>query len=145
MPAQQRIGLDDEERLFPTGDSPSEHHQEHPIRLRTGWSFDLTTKNDQLLTEQRILGQEFRPAASEVGERSAQEGVIGWPRAPNQALAHVTRILVNVAVEGDEQTRHSWRCSLMQRDEAAQKNWLTLPDSILYAPFLQPWAECIFF
>jgi hypothetical protein len=46
----------------------------------------------------------FRPGAGKIGERSAQEGVIGWPRALKQALAQATGILVNLALEGDERT-----------------------------------------
>jgi hypothetical protein len=34
----------------------------------------LTTKHDQLLTQQRIFGQEFSLGASEIGERPGQKG-----------------------------------------------------------------------
>jgi len=50
MLAQKRFRLDDEERLFPGSDHPGQKHQEKPICLLVDRSFDLSTKDDQLLS-----------------------------------------------------------------------------------------------
>jgi hypothetical protein len=53
-----------------------------------------------------------------------------WPRTLKQALVQVTGIMVELALEGDEQTCHRWRFSLEEEMRTQQKNWLTLLDSI---------------
>jgi hypothetical protein len=50
MPAKQRLWLDKEERLFPGSDYPGQKHQEKPIPFPVDRSFDLATKDDQLLS-----------------------------------------------------------------------------------------------
>ncbi|GHO63366.1 hypothetical protein KSC_032110 [Ktedonobacter sp. SOSP1-52] len=49
MPAQERLWLDKEKRLFPGSDHPGKEHEKKPIRLPIGRSLDLSTENDQLL------------------------------------------------------------------------------------------------
>jgi hypothetical protein len=63
MPAQQRIGLDDEERLFPAMVNARKQDQEHPVRPGTRWALHLTVKDDQLLAKQRVFGEKFSPGA----------------------------------------------------------------------------------
>jgi hypothetical protein len=43
----QGFRLHNEERLLPGPHHPRQKHQEEPIRLPTGWSFDLPTQNDE--------------------------------------------------------------------------------------------------
>ena len=50
MPAKKRFRLDKEERLFPGSDHSAQKHQEKPIPFPVGRSFDLATKDDQLLS-----------------------------------------------------------------------------------------------
>ena len=50
MPAQQRLGLDKEESLFPGSDHPGQQYQEKPVRLPIDRPFDLSTKDDQLVS-----------------------------------------------------------------------------------------------
>jgi hypothetical protein len=57
MPAEEGLGLDNQERLFPAMGSPCEQDQEQPIRPGTRWALDLTAENDQLLTKQRVFGE----------------------------------------------------------------------------------------
>ena len=49
MPEQQRLWLNNEERLFPGANDPGQKNQKLPIRLATGRSFHLPPENDQLL------------------------------------------------------------------------------------------------
>ncbi|GHO87614.1 hypothetical protein KSZ_56200 [Dictyobacter formicarum] len=50
MPAEERLWLDKEERLFPGSDHPGEEHQKKPVRLSVGRPFDLSMKDNQLLS-----------------------------------------------------------------------------------------------
>ena len=52
MPAEEGIGLNNEERLFPVPDGPRQHDQEESIGPGTRWALHLTAKDDQLLSEQ---------------------------------------------------------------------------------------------
>ena len=73
MPAEEGLGLNNEERLFPTADSPREDDQEHAIGLGTGWTLHLAAEDDQLLTKQRIFGKELRPGAGKIREGFCQQ------------------------------------------------------------------------
>jgi hypothetical protein len=55
MPVEERIGLDNQERLFPSLGRPCEYNQEQPILPGTCWTLHLTANNDQLLTEKRVF------------------------------------------------------------------------------------------
>ncbi len=90
MPAQESRGLDNQERLFPTANGPCKDEQEYAIRFATSWTFDLTTKDDQLLTEQRIFGDEFCPGASEIGEHPGEKGSTPGARPAQYTLLDPT-------------------------------------------------------
>ncbi len=72
-PAQQRLGLDNEQRLLPSANDPGQKHQEHAVRLGTGSPFHLSTQDDQLLTEECVFCHEFGFASGKVGQRPQQE------------------------------------------------------------------------
>ena len=73
MPAEERIGLDNEERLFPRADDPCQQDQADPLRPSASWALDLTTENDELLSQQRVFGDEFRSGTGQIDERSAHQ------------------------------------------------------------------------
>ena len=50
MPAQKRLWPDQEEGLFPGPNHPGQEHQEKSVRRPIDGSFDLSTKDDQLLS-----------------------------------------------------------------------------------------------
>jgi hypothetical protein len=104
MPAEEGLGLDNQEHLFPTADGPCEQDQKYPIRVTTSWTFDLTTKHDQLPTKQRIFGDEVSPGAGKISERCAEQWATRWPCPLEQALMYATGTVVDVALEQDEQT-----------------------------------------
>jgi hypothetical protein len=58
MPAEKGIRLHKEKRLFPVPDGSREYDQEEPIGSGIGWALHLTVENDQLLAQQRVLGNE---------------------------------------------------------------------------------------
>jgi hypothetical protein len=57
MPAQQRRGLDEEERRPPGADVPGEQHQERPIRPRRHRARDAATQDEHLLAHPSILDE----------------------------------------------------------------------------------------
>ena len=50
MPAKNSPRLDNEEGLFPGPNHPGKKHQEKPVHLPVDRSFDLSTKDHQLLS-----------------------------------------------------------------------------------------------
>ena len=50
-----RLRLDDKERLFPGLNHTSEKNQEHSIYFPVNRSFDLSTQDNQLVSQQRIF------------------------------------------------------------------------------------------
>jgi hypothetical protein len=47
---QKRLRLDKEDRLFPGSDHPGQKYQEQPVHLPVDRPFDLSTKDDQLVS-----------------------------------------------------------------------------------------------
>ncbi len=70
MPAQQSVGLHNEERLLPSACGPCEHDQEHPIGLSTSWTLHLSAENDELLSQECVFSQKFSPGAYNISEGS---------------------------------------------------------------------------
>jgi len=66
MPAQQRLGLDYLQGVSPSAAQPGQDEQEQAVIAVDPRSADTATEHDHLLTEQRILGQEFRSCAGEI-------------------------------------------------------------------------------
>ena len=66
MPAQERLGLDEVQRLPPGADVPGKQHQECPICPRHSGPRDAALLHQQLLAQQRILDEELRPVPQEV-------------------------------------------------------------------------------
>ncbi len=55
MPAEERVGFQDKERILPVFDPTGEENKPEPIGWRKGRLFDLTVKDDELLTKQSIF------------------------------------------------------------------------------------------
>jgi len=54
MPAQERLRLNNQQRLFP---GPNGSCQEQPIRFDKGGSFHVAAKNDELLPKDLLLAR----------------------------------------------------------------------------------------
>ena len=82
MPAQQRLWLDNEQRLLPGPHHSCQQDQEHAVRLGTDRLFHLATQDDQLLTQQGVFCDEFGLASGKVGQRPKQQrgGALVWSR-----------------------------------------------------------------
>ena len=69
-PSQQRLRLDDKERLFPGPNHSSEKQQAEPICLLARRSFDMPMQDDELLPQQRVFDKQFGLAFGKVCDRS---------------------------------------------------------------------------
>jgi len=77
MPTEERVGLEDEEFLFPVLDATGQEDEPEPIRLGEDRLFDLAVKNDELLTEEGIFGDEVGFSAWQVGDRAENYRMVG--------------------------------------------------------------------
>ena len=73
MPAKKRLGLNEEERLFPGPRHSGQEHQKEPVGLPVNWSFDPSMKDDQLVSKQCVFRKQFGFASGYIGERSEQK------------------------------------------------------------------------
>jgi hypothetical protein len=73
MPAQERIGLEDEEGFLPGPDPAGEEDEPKAI----GWGEprlpNLAVEDDELLAEECVLGNEFGIAASDVEGKAEKD------------------------------------------------------------------------
>ena len=65
-------------RLLPCSSHACQEHQEHAIGFRASRSFDLSTKENQLLAQERIFCHEFGRASGKVSHGSHYERGVGW-------------------------------------------------------------------
>jgi hypothetical protein len=79
MPAQERIGFEDEEALLPTPDPAGEENEPKAI----GWGEprlpNLAVEDDELLAEEGVLGNELGIAASEIEGRAEKDRIARRP------------------------------------------------------------------
>jgi hypothetical protein len=69
-PREIRLRLDKKERLFPGPNHSGQEHQEESVRLPMGRPFDLSTENDELVSQQRVYRQQFSLASGQIGKRA---------------------------------------------------------------------------
>jgi hypothetical protein len=75
LPPYNGLRFDDEQRIPPALESAGQQDEEAPIRARETWAPDRAVQHDELLTEQEVLGDQSRLAASEVTDDAASGGV----------------------------------------------------------------------
>lgn len=68
MPAQNGLGLDDEEGIFPGLQATGKQDDKRAIGAGELRAFDRTIEDDQLVTKQQVLRNQLGFAASEVSE-----------------------------------------------------------------------------
>ena len=78
MPTQERLRLNEKERLFPGPNHSGEKDQKYSVCFPVYWSFDLSTQDDQLLPQQCVFCQQFGFASGQIGERPKHEESLWW-------------------------------------------------------------------
>jgi len=79
MPAQERIGLDDEEGFPPSADPAGEEDEPEAVGWGEARPADLAMEEDELLAEEDVLGSELGLAASEVEGRAKEDRMARRP------------------------------------------------------------------
>jgi len=105
-PSQQRLRLDDKERLFPGPNHTSEKQQAEPICLLAGRSFDVPMQDDELLPQQRVFDKQFGLAFSKVCDRSQQKGGGARFHPTNNAISERVKTQSHSMPERDENREH---------------------------------------
>jgi len=70
MPAQERIGLEDEDGFLPPPDPAGEEDEPEAIGWGEAWLVNLAMKDNELHAEEGVLGNDFGIAASEIEGRA---------------------------------------------------------------------------
>ena len=84
VPPQQGVGLDDEQGMMPNAEAAGQQHQQGPVSWRATRALDATPQDDELLTEERILSDEFRFAPHQIGQCADDEWSSGWFRGDEE-------------------------------------------------------------
>jgi hypothetical protein len=87
MPAQQRIGLHDEQALAPGAHMTGQQDQHGPVDARAARTLGTPSQDDQLLPEEGIFGNQLGLAADKIGQRAGTQAVGGRFRACPQTRA----------------------------------------------------------
>ena len=79
MPAQEGIGLKDEEGFLPSPDPADEEDEPDAIGWGEPWPDSLAVENDKLLGEESVLGNELGIVASDIEGRAGKDRIARWP------------------------------------------------------------------
>ncbi len=77
MPVEEGAGFDDEEGFLPVFDATDEEDEPEAIGWREDGLFGLTVKDDELLTQESIFGDEVGSTAREVYGRAENNRMAG--------------------------------------------------------------------
>ncbi len=80
MPAQQRVRLDDQDGLLPRPHAAGQQDQEGAISIGQVRPFDLSVKDNELLTEQGVFRDELRLRADKIVQTPAYKRGGRWLR-----------------------------------------------------------------
>jgi hypothetical protein len=77
-PREISLWLYDKERLFPVPNHSREKYEEHSICFLVYRSFDLSTQDDQLVSQQCVFCQQFGFTSGQVGDSPKHEESRWW-------------------------------------------------------------------
>jgi hypothetical protein len=79
MPAQERIGLEDEDGFLPTLDPTGEEDEPEAIGWGESWLANLAVEDDELLAEEGVLRNELGLATSDVEGKAEKDRIAKRP------------------------------------------------------------------
>ena len=85
MPAQERVGLHDQQGLPPATDAAGQEHQSRAVGGSAAGALHAPREHDQLLAQQGVLGDQVPLAAGEVGQRPGEDRGGGRSRSSQEA------------------------------------------------------------
>src|SRR3954447_21787175 len=86
MPAEYGLRLDDQQCLAPGPETAGEQDEERPIGRGAARALEAAPEDEELLTQEGMLGDEGGPTAREVGDRARRDAPFGGRRRSDQAL-----------------------------------------------------------
>ena len=134
---QQRLWLDKVERMFPGPNHSGQEHQEKPVRLFVHGSFDLSMKDGELLSYERVFRDQFRFPPDKISERDEHKGVCRWFDPAQETFSERVKAEANSLLDGDDQTKRHLNLSFINRDRTTERHWIlnqsdcTFPSSAL--------------
>jgi len=87
MPAQERIGLEDEDGFLPMPDPTDEEDEPEAIGWCEAWLVNLMVEDDELHAEDGVLGNELGVATSDIEGRADKDSCDG--RKPHLRMSAV--------------------------------------------------------
>jgi hypothetical protein len=70
VPAQESLGLDDQQRLAPSAHLPGQQHLEQPVPAGKGGALGAAAQHDELLAQQGVLGHQLPLAAEQIAKHA---------------------------------------------------------------------------
>jgi len=117
MPPQQRLWLNDEQRLFPGPHHFCQQDQEHPVGPGTGRSFHLSPQDDQLLTQQGVFCHKLGLAPGKVDQRPKKERGGVWFGPGDEAVVERPKTKSCQPRDEGEKPVHSRRYPFVKMSE----------------------------
>ena len=87
MPAQERIGLNNQQRLPPGTNAVGEEHQSYAVGRSAAGAFHAPPEDQELLAQQRVLRDQLGLAADEISECPGEGRCCGGFRHRHEATA----------------------------------------------------------
>jgi len=112
MEAEQRLWLNDEERLLPCPNHPCQEDEEHAIRFRACGAFHLAPEDDELLSQEGIFCHQLGLASAKVGQGLQRQGGSEWFGPTSKASEECMPAAIQEALERDENTSHTRNFSI---------------------------------
>ena len=91
MPAEEGVGLDDEEGLFPEGRCSGQEQESDAVLIADLRAFGVALEDDELVPEEGILGDEIGSAADHVTSCAGDQQVRTGSEAALDAVAELVR------------------------------------------------------
>jgi hypothetical protein len=104
MPAQKRLWLDEEKRLFPGPNHSGQEHEEKSVRLAVNWLLDLPMEDDELLSQERVFRDQFRFPLNKVRECAEHKGGCRWFDPTQETFLERVKAEANPLLDDDAQT-----------------------------------------
>ena len=106
MPAKEGLWLDEEECLLPGPCHPGQKDQKKPVSFPEDGPFDLSTEDDQLVTQECVFRQQFSFASGEIGERAEYKGSRWWFDPTQKTFLERVNAEADALLDQSEHTTH---------------------------------------
>ena len=109
MPPQERLWLNNQQRVLPGPNGSCQEYQEQPIRFGKGGSFHVPTEDDERLSEEGVFSHQFGLASGKVCQRPQQERSGGRFRPVSEAVVERLKAKAYRPRDEGENSMHSVR------------------------------------